>query len=156
MVPTRCDSGSAERHGSADHATTPPWVWCRRAASPGLQDARVLRTMPLHRHGCGADALPLRVCRTPRFCGPCHYSAPGVVPTRCLSGSAERHGSANHATKNTYRVRAGGDNRAESPIASQSQRHRSNHLAYRVPLRMQVRMQIRSKNRTENPPKIEP
>ena len=44
----------------------------------------------------------------------------------------------------------------ESPIASQSQRHRSSCLACRAHLRMQVRTLIRSRNRTENHPKIGP
>ena len=55
VVPTGCLSESAERHGSADRGTTPPRVWCRRAASPDLRNATVLRTMALHRHGCGDD-----------------------------------------------------------------------------------------------------
>ena len=55
LVPTGSLSESAERHGSADRGTTPTRVWCRRAASPDLRNATVLRTMALHRHGCGDD-----------------------------------------------------------------------------------------------------
>ena len=55
VVATGCLSEIAERHGSADRGTTPTRVWCRRAASPDLRNATVLRTMALHRHGCGDD-----------------------------------------------------------------------------------------------------
>ena len=81
VVATGCLSEFAERHGSADDGTTPPRVWCRRAAFPRLRNATVLRTVALHRHGCGADALLLQICGTPRFCGPWHYTATGVVTT---------------------------------------------------------------------------
>ena len=43
-----------------------------------LAQATVLRTVALHRHGCGADALLLQICGTPRFCGPWYYTATGV------------------------------------------------------------------------------